>query len=738
MAAAIALRSVALAAMIGTAVDDYGDVTTMAETMKKLPQKICSIMSSEEECVDELRQDASSSLNSGQFLFDPLLTNALDRIENNAVGISDVDPLFYNSFHRFIAVSYKKNNENSINKRGEMEEGMMMRLIIVMRYITLIFPVLSASYAITVHLFLSFWRERSFLDIRFYFRLADGIIFAAFNSIVWIACHRQYALSMSMTIETLSMVVSVAVSIANISQTRKIWVDGPLPPYSNNTTHLKDTNVFITGANSGIGLETCRQLYQRGATIFLGCRSKERALEAMRNIDPTYEIDDDATVEEEKEQRRTARKRRMYFVELDLTSFVSVRGAVRVFLDMNVPLHVLINNAGIMRKDRKLSIDGNEMTMASNHLGHFLLTNLLLPKLRESAFEVGRPSRVITVSSSLYANATCQRTTSGVMRPGIDLLDLQCERKKYRMFEQYAQSKVANVMFAIELGRRERRRWQDQQIAVITTPTKKERKKLRPKLTPNVNTVIENDELGLGFGDILPSPGDTSSSNEVENTSNISGKKTVKPKLQPLSSSISSYGDGLGFNEILRTPVAKRTEIKVGDNEDITEGDLVRKKEEKTKLRPKLMSGDEYSMDDGGLGFEDFVSARSAMKKRLVEVTEEVEEMTHDALKSWTLSHPPVLSYCLHPGLVRTDFVRDMPWHLYYLNKVFALFLATLQKTTCAGAYTSIFCVVMDTIDTDVDECYFVNSKIQPILRSASNKEDCKKLWELSDRITTY
>jgi hypothetical protein len=261
---------------------------------------------------------------------------------------------------------------------------------------------------------------------------------------------------------------------------------------------------------------------------------------------------------------------------------------------------------------------------------------------------------------------------------------------------------------------------------------------LRPKLTPNVNTVIENDELGLGFGDILPSPGDTSSSNEVENTSNISGKKTVKPKLQPLSSSISSYGDGLGFNEILRTPVAKRTEIKVGDNEDITEGDLVRKKEEKTKLRPKLMSGDEYSMDDGGLGFEDFVSARSAMKKRLVEVTEEVEEMTHDALKSWTLSHPPVLSYCLHPGLVRTDFVRDMPWHLYYLNKVFALFLATLQKTTCAGAYTSIFCVVMDTIDTDVDECYFVNSKIQPILRSASNKEDCKKLWELSDRITTY
>ena len=686
-----AIRVVAFAAMIGTAVVDYGDVTPAA-TMRKRPQ-ICSIMSSKEESVDELRQDdASSSLRSGQFLFDPLLTNALDRIDD-AVGISEVDPLFYNSFQRIIAVSYKRNNEDPINNREEVEER-MTSLIVVMRYITLISPLLSATYAIAVHLFLSFWRERSFLDFRFYFRLADCIIFAAFNSIVWVACHRQHALSMSMAIETLSTVVSVAVSSANISQTRKIWVDGPMPPYSNNTTHLKDTNVFITGANSGIGLETSRQLYQRGATIFLGCRSKERALEAMRNIDPTYEIDGDATVEEEKEQRRTARKRRMYFVELDLSSFVSVRGAVRLFLDMNVPLHVLINNAGVMRKDRKLSVDGNEMTMAANHTGHFLLTNLLLPKLRQSAFEVGRPSRVITVSSSLYANARCQCTTSGVVRPGIDLFDLQCERKKYRMFEQYAQSKVANVMFAIELGRRERRRWQDQQteIAATATPTKKDRKKLRPKLTPNIHTVTEKDELGLGFGDIL------------------------------------------------RTPVAKTTEIKVEEDEDITEGDLVGKKEEKTKLRPRLMSGDEYSMDDGGLGFEDFVSARSATKKRLVEVTEEVEDenMTNDALKSWSLSHPPVLSYCLHPGLVRTDFVRDMPWYLYYLNKVFALFLATLQKTTCAGAFTSIFCVVMDTIDTDVDECYFVNSKIQPILRSASNEEDCKKLWELSDRITTY
>lgn len=102
---------------------------------------------------------------------------------------------------------------------------------------------------------------------------------------------------------------------------------------------------------------------------------------------------------------------------------------------------------------------------------HFPLTNLLLPKLRETAVAAGSPpSRVITVSSSLHRNAcrsivvggsTGPRQGGGSGRepsyePGIDLLDLQCQRKKYAMFKQYSQSKLADIMFSMELGRQER------------------------------------------------------------------------------------------------------------------------------------------------------------------------------------------------------------------------------------------------------------------------------------------
>ena len=119
------------------------------------------------------------------------------------------------------------------------------------------------------------------------------------------------------------------------------------------------------------------------------------------------------------------------------------------------------------------------MTIILQHLGHFLLTNLLLPTLRATAVKEGRSSRVITISSSLHHNATrpCPSASSSSSssistqnatgwrdgflwrkirsEPGIDLGDLNCEHKRYALFEQYAQTKLANVMFALELNRRE-------------------------------------------------------------------------------------------------------------------------------------------------------------------------------------------------------------------------------------------------------------------------------------------
>ena len=104
---------------------------------------------------------------------------------------------------------------------------------------------------------------------------------------------------------------------------------------------------------------------------------------------------------------------------------------------------------------------------------------------------------------------------------------------------------------------------------------------------------------------------------------------------------------------------------------------------------------------------------------------------------SWKLSIPPVMSYCLHPGLVRTNFVRDMPWYLYYPNKLFGIIMMMLQKTTRAGAYTTVYCAVMDATGTENDECYFVNSVLQPIASYALDEEDCRKLWELSSKVVS-
>lgn len=78
---------------------------------------------------------------------------------------------------------------------------------------------------------------------------------------------------------------------------------------------------------------------------------------------------------------------------------------------------------------------------------------------------------------------------------------------------------------------------------------------------------------------------------------------------------------------------------------------------------------------------------------------------------------------------------RDMPWYLYYPNTIFSLFLAMLQKSPRAGAYCSIFCAVMDSNEVDHDTSYFVNSRLHPLEKSVLNKDDAKKLWDLSSKL---
>ena len=174
----------------------------------------------------------------------------------------------------------------------------------------------------------------------------------------------------------------------------------------------------VTGANSGLGFVTARELARAGARVVLGCRDAARGAKAADDL------------------RRQVPDADVEVRTLDLASLQSVRAfADRSHADVPA-LDLLVNNAGVMAIPRQLTEDGFERQFGTNHLGHFALTGLLLPLL------LARPgSRVVTVSSTAH-------------KPGrIDFDDLMGERS-YRKWPAYSQSKLANLLFAYELQRR--------------------------------------------------------------------------------------------------------------------------------------------------------------------------------------------------------------------------------------------------------------------------------------------
>jgi NAD(P)-dependent dehydrogenase (short-subunit alcohol dehydrogenase family) len=177
------------------------------------------------------------------------------------------------------------------------------------------------------------------------------------------------------------------------------WDAGDLPDLGGRT-------FVVTGANSGIGASTARALARAGASVVLACRDIGKGADAA------------ATMPREVEVRR-----------LDLADLASVRS----FADGVDRLDVLVNNAGVMALPKGTTADGFERQIGTNHLGHFALTGLLLAKITD---------RIVTLSS-------------GAHRLGkINLDDLNFERRRYERWSAYAQSKLANLMFAYELQRR--------------------------------------------------------------------------------------------------------------------------------------------------------------------------------------------------------------------------------------------------------------------------------------------
>ncbi|MFD3688808.1 oxidoreductase [Nocardiopsis sp. NPDC058631] len=169
---------------------------------------------------------------------------------------------------------------------------------------------------------------------------------------------------------------------------------------------MTDRTVVVTGANSGIGRAAARALAAKDARVVLAVRNVEKGREAAAAMTGRVEV------------RR-----------LDLADLASVRAFAE---DFTGPVDVLINNAGVMIPPLSRTADGFELQFGTNHLGHFALTNLLLPRIRE---------RVVTVSSNGHKTGS------------IDFDDLNWERRPYRALPAYAQSKLANLLFTSELQR---------------------------------------------------------------------------------------------------------------------------------------------------------------------------------------------------------------------------------------------------------------------------------------------
>ncbi|KAM0949503.1 putative very-long-chain 3-oxoacyl-CoA reductase [Dioscorea sansibarensis] len=181
---------------------------------------------------------------------------------------------------------------------------------------------------------------------------------------------------------------------------------------------------IVTGASSGIGVETSRVLALRGVHVIMGVRNMSAGnavKEAILNKIPTAKVD---------------------VMELDLSSRASVRKFASDFTAAGLPLNILINNAGVGFVPFKLSQDGIEMIFATNHIGHFLLTELLLDKMKNTAHKSNIEGRIINVASDSYKLT---------YREGIRF-DKINDKSGYSAFFSYGQSKLANILHANQLS----------------------------------------------------------------------------------------------------------------------------------------------------------------------------------------------------------------------------------------------------------------------------------------------
>lgn len=185
----------------------------------------------------------------------------------------------------------------------------------------------------------------------------------------------------------------------------------------NSKESYKNKVCLITGATSGIGLVTARELAKLGMEIYLVCRNHHKAERVVKQI------------------KNATGNDKLHLLMCDLSSLQQVRKLAQDFLKLNKPLDLLVNNAGVFNTSRKVTEDGYEEMFAVNHLAHFLLTNLILEKLRDSA-------RIVNVASGAHIL---------IKRMSFDDLGFE---KGFKSLKVYSHSKLANLLFTHELAKK--------------------------------------------------------------------------------------------------------------------------------------------------------------------------------------------------------------------------------------------------------------------------------------------
>lgn len=183
---------------------------------------------------------------------------------------------------------------------------------------------------------------------------------------------------------------------------------------------MKGKQVIITGGNAGIGKATAIALAEKGANILITTRSEEKAIRAIADI------------------KQATGNQNVDFVLLDLSSQQSIRKAAEEIKSKCPKIDVLINNAGCYFSDLQLNTDGLEMQFATNHLGHFLLTNLLMDHIKAAG-----NARIINLASIAHKSTR-----------ELDLNDINFEKQKYDGWKSYSRSKFCNILFTRELAKR--------------------------------------------------------------------------------------------------------------------------------------------------------------------------------------------------------------------------------------------------------------------------------------------